>query len=445
MRHVLQPSFMQVLDWKAVREDVLKHNPTLTSIIDELNPDESYKFYRAVYPFGSEILENGIFKLPNSSGQLVPITDPSLPDSIREDLSYNYNSNPVSIVLKNSVELFISLEDRIAPHSFIETGTLFGLWKILDPTVSHCPPVFTWGMTAGARSLFMLSKISERASHDRLKKEYRLNVDKPRDSKDHWKVFRGIANNKNFSEKWTAELLFFSKKWFSHLDDPKWIRFENYLLKKAWESTQFWRNQYIWDLTFTRIQSRKRLKSSAYFSDLVKHILTMGVGAVPGFSPAIDNSAGPIKELQEVYLDVYNLKQYMPIIMQPKTIRDYTYHRPIYFSLQYPTAIELGPRSNDRVSAINDLYSIQSLYQKYISEIMDGNLNIETTPLAELPNMMQYDFYHNQATEDYPNIKNSKTILDEDDAFQATSDRFKDRRFPIDSSFFKGCVRISKR
>lgn len=54
--------------WKDMRKDVLNLNPNLGKIIDQINPNDSYPLYLASYPYGSVIVNEGVFNLPNSEG-----------------------------------------------------------------------------------------------------------------------------------------------------------------------------------------------------------------------------------------------------------------------------------------------------------------------------------------------------------------------------------------
>jgi hypothetical protein len=425
--------------WKDVRESVHKLNPKLSHIIDELNPSDKFTFYRIKYNFGDEILQNAGLYLPTKSG-LISIKDSRVDTHIQDNLGYNFGSNPVGMLLEHSVELFIASADRIIPYAIIQPGHVFGTWRILDTKVSYCPPTFIWGMTAGARSLFMLAKISENASHLHLSKKLHIKIEKPKSLVDHGKVFREIANSNDFKEPWQVEFLFFSKKWFEQLHDKGWEKFKLYLLDAAWQSSSYWRNEYVWNYVFSLIQQNRNIKPPTYIANIVKHLLAIGVGAMPGFRPAFDDTLGPIKRLQEIYINEYNLKDYAPIIMAPSnfSLKDTS---PIYYSLQYPTTIEFALKSSERTSAMTDLYLVSSLLKKYLKEIQTGKLNIAETPLESFAQKAKFDFFHNNVT-DYTDFKESALIPKEDNAFGLASTD-ENKNFPKNSSFLNGCIRIS--
>ncbi|OGT05808.1 MAG: hypothetical protein A2103_04935 [Gammaproteobacteria bacterium GWF2_41_13] len=439
---------IEALNWSQARSYLHGLNDELANIIDELNPSKRYTIYKARYPYGSEILKNFIFQFPSHDGQFISIDDPRIPSALREDLGYNYNTNPAGILLNKAIEIYVEVEHRIVPFSVVYPGGVFGLWKILDiPPISHCPPQFCWGMTAGARSIFMLPQISEANAHSKLRKEFHINADKPRGFQDHQHVFTEIANSSIFPSPWSLDVLFFSKAWFEkiHTMDKAWLKFNHYMFQRGWHSSEFWRNSFIWDLTFTRIQSYRHLKPTPYISDIVKHLFTIGVGALPGFAPAMNDELAPISGLQQVYLDCYQLKnRYAPSIIVPAYFNAQKGVSPVYYSLQYPTAMELSPKTNRRQGVTNDLFAIKSLLNNYLLELSQHRLHLESTPIDEISKSLRFRYYHADVGEGkYSEIHNSRLLIKEDPRFSKALCDQKEKIAAINSLFFKGCVQLS--
>ncbi len=431
---------LEELEWKDVRGEVFSKNPELASIIDEISPSSEYTLFKASYPFGSEILKNGSLYVPNKEGFLKIITSDEIPKNVREKLSYNLNSNPVTLALHNTTEIFIVHENSTIPfYGLLTPGRIFGTWRILNPQIAQ-HPVFIWDMTAGARSIFMLPKISEAAGYNKLRRAFHIQTEKPTSLLDHWKLFKELANHSAFNENWEARLLFFSNKWFERLNDKQWSGFKLYLLEKAWEGSEFFRNQFIWDLVFSLIRWQRHIKPNPYFADVVKHQIAIGIGALPGFAPALDNVVAPIHKLQEIFTTVYQLENYVPVIMQPYFF-SLENPRPIYYSLQYPAMAEFAPRSREISTKLNDIYEIQQLLKKYLVDIYSGKLNVNGTLIYNLYEKVQYDFFHTNA-EKHTGIRSSKDVPIEDPAFlQAAIGT--NNNFPANSPFIRGCIRIS--
>lgn len=434
---------LQKLTWPQVRDSAIKSNPELAKIIDSLSPDNKHWLVKATYPYGSYILKRALLWLPNLVGQIVPITDSSIPAEIRQGLSYNIQSNPVSLVLKNCFEIFLPLEDRTLPLTgLISRGAAFGAWRILNLRETQ-HPIFIWDMTAGARSVFMLPKITEAKKHMALKKAFNLTANAPNSLMDHWEIFRQLANSAQFKEPWDAEILFFPEQWFKHLDDDKWKPFYYYFRNSAWRGSEHWRNQYIWNLIFSLILKNYEARSSAYVMDTAKHLLYIGVGSFSGFAPCRDDTAGPFREIQTIYQNDYELRPYPPIIMQPELFDMYdTKGHSVYYSLQFPNALEFKPNSRLRTSAIADLHEIRSLMIRYEQELTSEKFNISGTSFNHLFQQAQYDYFHN-GVDLHIGMRNSAEMPQEDKSLLTTLDGIEHTEFPDTCSFVRGCIRIS--
>jgi len=430
---------LEELTWQDVRTKVARVNPIFAKIVDDLNPSKEFGLYKARYPFGSEILKHGTLYLPFNDG-LLPITDPKLTEIKAKLGEYNLNSNPASLMLENTAEIFLGLEDKtvfLPSFGLIQPGKIFGTWRILSSQKSQ-HPAFIWSMTAGARSLFMLPKISERAKHERLRKEFNIALDVPRDLVSDWEIFRALASDSHFGEKWEVEILYFHKNWFSYLHDKKWQAFHHHLLQMAFDGSEFGRNDFIWDIAISLMQKMRNIRPVPYIADTVKHLLTIGVGMIPGFAPATDDIAAPMARIQEIYSNVYGLA-YAPIIMQPYRFSQGE-NRPVYYSLSLPTITRFSPRSREESSKLSDLYEIKSLMGKYLTDLSNIDLNLNETLIYDLPSKVQYDFFHTE-TQVYRGIQSSAEIPFQDPSF-ATIPYGGNKPFASNAIFVNGCVRI---
>lgn len=433
-------AFIEELTWDQARKDILKVNPELVHIIDGISPDKKHTLFKARYPYGSEILKRAKLYVPHKNGKLLAIDDPELDPRVRECLSYNLLSNPVAMVLTNTLELCLPLEDRIIPmNNLVHPGKIFGTYRILTHNKISHQPSFIWDMTAGARSIFMLAKISDTEKHKKLRKNFALTVDTPRTSMDHWSVFKEIANSKDFPSPWHTDLIFFSENWFKHLDDKRWMPLNYYLYQSVWAGGDFWRNVFFWDIVFSLIQKNIHFRPSAYIADTVKYLFAISVGESLGFIPANDDTTAPIQEIQRIYTDIYNIKQ-APIIMQPSVLSPNDPNgRPVYYSLRFPSAMELGGKSRTRDNFTNDIFEIKSLLNQYTKKIRYGNFNLEHTPFYEYLKNIAYEYIHNDINIDA--IKNSDTVPISDKSFMSPT-YCQNKLFPSTSSFFRGCIKI---
>jgi len=430
--------------WQDIAKIAKTVNPELAGIINKISPDSEHWLAKVSYPYGELIMKRSVLWLPNDKGDVVPITDSSLDSTIKEGLSYNLNSNPVSLVVKNSFEIFLPLDDRTIPLSgLITPGTAFGAWRILNPGKAE-NPAFIWDMTSGARSVFMMPKITETLRHNNLKNNYDINEDVPRSLIRHWDVFKSLANSKEFRQEWHSEIVYFSSKWFTHLDDPEWADFYNYFKKSSWGASEFWRNQPIYNLIFSLILNEYEGRPSPYAMDTAKYLVHMAMGALPGLAPARDSLAGPFEEIQRIYTEDYGLS-YAPTILQP-TVFDMKNQNttPVYYSLNFPNALEFKPNKRQKTNLINDLREIKSLMVRYEKELTTDKFNVDHTTLSDVFKLTRFDYFHTASSgKASDKIRNSVEMIKEDPALRTTisGDEYND--YPNKVLFLNGCVRLS--
>lgn len=429
------------LVWEEARLMIQPFLPELVEIIDELAPSADYKLYKARYPFGAKIIDKTEAYLPLNDGRMISFNDSNLPQTLINNLSYDSKtSNPVGIVLNKSSEFYLSIGNRIMPYMIVSPGEIFGLTRILDKTDMSSLPLphvsfFIWELTSGARSSFMLPKITESLSHNKLKKAYNLTQDKPTSYQDHWDIFRNIAQIRKAD--WHSEFLFFSNKWFERLTDPSWLKLYCYFLRNNRQSYEFWRNILSWQITFNEIEQTKNLKFSSYTLDTAKHLFAIAAGVLPGFKPSTDESAIPVKTLQQAYVDGYGLNDYWPVIMEPALFSLST-KQPVYYSLSYPTLAQYDATALKGKSIISLLDELEFVIDKYLTGIKDNPLATSTS-LDKTAMMIDFNYYHHDPAS-YNNIKDSSLIPNEDNRFVLQNHN--GGEFPKHSSFLKGCVKL---
>ncbi len=440
----MKKAALSMLSWDQVKLNVEAVNPDLAAIINKLKLKKDHLLAKASYPYGSLVMKKSLLMLPNSEGEIVPITSDSIDGKIRAALDYNLESNPVSLVLKNSFEIFLPLNDRTIPLSgLIVPGTAFGAWRVLNPAKAE-NPAFIWDMTAGARSIFMMPKITETLRHNTLKNTYDLVEDVPRSLMRHWEVFKEIASHSRFKQDWDAEILYFTEAWFKNLDDPSWFEFYNYFKKSSWGATEFWRNQPIYNLIFSLILGEYEGKPSAYAMDTVKYIVHVAMGALPGLAPATDNLAGPFSEIQRIYEKEYGL-HYAPVILQPTLFNAQNDQQsPVYYSLNFPNALEFKPNSRAKTNLLTDLREIKSLIVRYERELLSGKFNINNTSLDNVFKAVKFDYFHTgSGATSMGGIRDSNEMMQQDPYLRKSLQGKEYKRHPNKVLFLNGCIRLS--
>lgn len=374
---------------------------------------------------------------------LYPITSSRVPESIRNQLLYS--NVPLGVICKNGTEVFLEDQERVVSLAFFNPGVILGLWEALESPLSYFPKR-VWEVSAGARSLFMLPKISQTGLHEKLKKKYGVHLPAPKNSFAHGQIFSEITRSQNFEHEWFNEIIFFDSKWLER-DNRNfgWMSFHHHLLEEAWKLSDYNRNymsyERVWQL-FSRYLEGKNIKPNAYLVDTLKHLMIIGSGAVPGYVPAVNTEIpGPVAALQDVYLKDYGLNHYIPTIMMPGHYSRGSKYS--YYSLQTPTLFSAIPKSSAQQSVMTEIRELKALVNEFIAAAFDRHLKVENTPIEWLVNHVDFEFFHSD-DDLYKKIESSENmpILDKDLIY--LPGKMRGRKFAYNSSFVRGCVRLTQ-
>lgn len=424
------------LTWKEARADVIRVNPELASIIDKLNPDNNYKLIKASYLFGDYIVKDGVLQLPIDKA-LTPITSNALDHTLLKEL--NYATIPLSLLLNKSSEIFVTEDSRIIPLNIFKPGKLFGTFETLDYIFKKgSEPI--WNVSAGARSLCMLPKISEASGFKRLRANYNLfSGANLKCLSDHWYVFKEIATHEKESQPWISHILIFGKEWLiGKENDPAWFQFQRYLFEQGWRQSQYAIDKIKFGLFwqhFVRAITHRNLKPAPYLSDTVKHLLLIATGSAPAFIAADESQlAAPTQILQEAFIDIYQLNHYLPTIIHPALLAENGSRASVYYSLALPTLLEGSPQSKSNTTLMLDIRDIKLMLETLLRAI-----DIKNHILSDI----KFEYFHTEEDK-FGEIQSSKLVPTLDDSFLTTNKYYKDRIFCATSSFWRGCIKISK-
>lgn len=432
--------YMEELIWEQARHEIADVCPEVSNIIDEIGPNKTYKLIKVRYPFGSKIVDNGLLVLPTRKTEYLPLTDKRLPSTICDQLNYSYV--PLGIVIKNNIEVYHELKDRVFSIAYYGRDFDIGIWEHFDWTTPY-------SVTAGARSLYMLPKITLTAAHKRLKRDFGVTLPPPQKSSDHWAIFKQIASGYNFPEPWYCEVIFLTSKWAHSLkNDSTWAKFANYLNKKGWQHSAYGRRRTIFDVVwelFARTINDKGLKANSYVLDTLKHLVFIGTGGLPASAPYTgSNEAGPLGNIQLAYINNYELRNYIPTIMQPSYLLIDNPH-PVYYSLQSPSLLESVPKSRNIISIIDNIRELKDLADHFFNEIFNDHLKmkIDNIFLSETISKLKFEFFHSQSHAYGNDIRPASEMLDKDKNLLYLPAGVNNRKFADTSTYLHGCVRIS--
>ncbi|EKD75379.1 MAG: hypothetical protein ACD_44C00148G0004 [uncultured bacterium] len=439
----MQNAAIKKVFWKEIRTKILSVNHQLTKVIDDIDPGEKFPLYLASYPYGSSIVNEGVFYLPSNEGEIIPIDDIRIDSKMRADFTYSGKGLPAGIVLKNTAHESIGLTKQILPVGVVSPGSIFALWRKLDAVPSF-HPIKMFTITAGARFIFMLPNISDHSLHKNLKRDFNVRQLPPKTLIEQWDIFKSITHHPLLDCDWATELLFFSEQWFEKIKhDNAWRTLYLLMLEKAWQKSAYERNQMLYNLAFSGAQANRNLKPNPYLADTAKHLFMMAAGIVPGFGVAADDSCAPVSLLQKVYVESYGIRGYNPTMFLPKHFSLFEANQPIYYSLTFPTTLEFSPKSRKISSTLQDLSELRHVMQIFIEEIYCNKLKVEDTIICNIATHAEFEYFHSKLDR-HGEIKLTRDMVIGDSSLTYYSENTS-REFADSGSLIRGCVRIAKK
>ncbi len=346
---------------------------------------------------------------------------------------------PLFLILEKSNEFFFDTGKRIVPVNLFNKGSLSGIYEAMDYMMGRKPEPI-WNFSAGSRSVFMLPKITDKLGFKKLLMAYNIpDTTRIKKLSDHWGAFKHIVQSKNFTQHWQSSILFFGRKWLDNKNNSKeWSKFKDYLLRIIWDHANYAIDKVKFNVSwesFAEAISLRRLQPKPYLFDQMRHLLSIVAGNFPAFA-VMDNSqeAAPTDLLQNIFVESYGLKQYLPTLMyacMPQSST--TKPRYVYYSLSMPTVLEGSPLKKTTSTIISDLREIKLLIgtlKKHYA--FKPNKIIQNTVI---------DYFHYEK-DICGQIKSSDNIPTEDDSFLKDQSIFPSRSFCATSPFFSGCIRI---
>lgn len=434
---------LEKIQWNEIKHEVEQVNPKLVETIDEADPKGRLSVYVATYPYGSYIIKEGKLFIPNDKGKLVPLNDNSIDNTTQSDLAYSMGGMPAGILLEKSAqECLKDINNCSLPLAMLSPGSIFALWKWLDTSPAH-HPVKVFDITAGAQCTFMLPNIGDTAFHKNLRRDFNISNSPPKTLSGQWRIFKELANHPEIQCNWQAKLLFFSGEWIEKIrEDKNWHAVYLMLLKNAWEKSAYERNQMFYDYALSCAQATHNLKPNPYLVDIIRHLIMIAEGSAAGFGVAHDDSYAPVSMLQDIYLNHYKLRHYLPTIITPKHFSIFDLkEEPIYYSLQFPTSLEFSPKSRKASNILTDLCELKHILNLFLEEINKGALKIEDTIIGMVAKNVKFDFYHTKPDR-HGEVKHTEHLLKTHPEIDESS-KFKDERLPaLNSAFLRGCIQI---
>lgn len=432
--------------WEDVRNHVSKIEPKFASIVNELNPDKTFPLYLAYYPYGAIKGDTLSTLFPNTKGGYYRLSDSDVPKDVMKHLGYSKNSAPFAMLLEKNLELFVDLKDQgiTIPRILYSPGSFFPFARILSIKSDRTyAPNGVLTMTSGARSLFMLPSIGCTTNHANLQRDFNVQNSPAKSLYEQWNIFKEILNADIVNCDWRSCLLYFSQNWLDKIhSDKAWMTLKLYLHEQAWQYYEYQRSHFYYDVSFSIIQKKRNLKPNPYLADTARHLITTALGAAPGYIPACNNDALPNDILQNIFINSYGLKKYLPTILQPAHFNFEKDKFPIYYSLQHPSTHMFSPKSRKVASTLSEMRELERITRIFIQELAKDDSMCSDTVICKVAKNVEFNYYHSKL-DLHRIIKPSAEIANFDRRFHA-SNKIKNigAKFACDAPFVRGCISI---
>jgi hypothetical protein len=438
------------ISWQEARASLIRDEPELVGIIDELSPGTAFNLIQVDYSFGDIIFNNKELHLPvKGSRDTFPLSHPSVPQKLKDYLGYS--TLPLGFIAnQNGVEIYLESKNNFHSIAFFTRGLHIGIWEFFEP-----PTSFT--ISAGARSMILLPKVADNRAHAALR-YYNVTSPPPISPFDQWYIFREMANSPNFPTPWNCQVIYFPKIWIDKIkSDKQWISLRYYILQRAWEHTAYNRNRFLndemWESFFNILTARK-IKPISYLKDFFRHLIHVALGSqsfaaqtMVAYKPTDGNTnTGPIDDFLKIYLESYNL-QYIPTLMVPCHFLADNSTNPVYYSLQILTYWNSAPRSRDSISVKKDLDYLIWLYDTFKRELINGRIHTNIAGIDILFDHVDFAFFHSDVkTGRNERILPASLLPQYDPNFlymPGNSQQYKQKKFADHCSFAHGCIKIA--
>ncbi len=112
-----------------------------------------------------------------------------------------------------------------------------------------------------------------------------------------------------------------------------------------------------------------------------------------------------------------------------------------YYSINEPTLIESAPRQREVLNIMQVTRDVKELFERFRQEVLDGQFNIENTPIYEIMKKVDYDFFHSDF-DPAGHLQMSNLLPKDDLSLIKTPNEYGNRSFCDSSSFLRGCIRL---
>lgn len=343
---------MEKISFTEAKKFIKNVNLELYTILEKINPEDSYHIYFAEYDYGVELSDDEKFYFPHHQ-KLLGFDE--LPKCIQKDFSLWNPNIPFGIILEKNMEHYIRMPNRTIPGRIYTPGDCFGYeFKLHDLNYKITIPIYY--VTIGARSCFCITNLGNELLFSSLKKKLNKYITAPKTPYAHQPFFKILYENLINKKTWKLKLLYFSDKWMKAIKtNPDFIELSLYLFRQYWMKGEILRERISHDYLTSNIFSKlENFRPEPYITEIIRSFVLLLTNACFGYAPQIDDSYLPLNEIQNILLHEYKVP-HSPIIFCPSLIKDTNI---LYYSLNYPSS-----------AVFSRVYSTQQSMIKILDEV----------------------------------------------------------------------------
>ncbi len=322
------------MPFSSLQDNVAHCSPELIdrlNIIFKKNP--ALKVYSAEYKYGDYIAKKGSLILPEETQKFA-----------------------FGLVISGGLEVFIQQnehdeDEKVTTLAMLKPGNILFLHKDLEPS---SVPLHMQYVTAGARAIFFFSKIRNSDCLFRLSKRNKVPFEQCMTVFKQWYLFRALSES--LKSSWRANVILFTEEWLYQGLDSAELKY--YLSAQGVPTPDFGTHKHEIDSTVGSLVLRK---NELYAAQVVKNVLAIAAGDLPGFSFVEDETFAPISLIQDVFKKDYGLKTLD--IMHPGYIKPGV---DCFYSFEFNSSIDQYAHltRNVRQSSSDLQRDVQKIYQR---------------------------------------------------------------------------------
>ena len=350
--------------WPEVKSTIANHANLLAQELDAaFTKNPNLNVFQVQYSYGDFILKDGTFinELPGG------------------------HKPAFALILNGGTEVFTEKENKqnqVATIAMLKPGNMLFLQQNPEPCIF---PTSIQNVTAGARSIFLLPKVGNSERFWRMARRHKIPMDLPTCLLDQWRVFKTLAAS--HQSPWNTELIIFTEEWLQQ-ENSEAIKqcLRNQIIPTPLFNSH---KQEIDEIVDQLIEERAEL----YSGQILKNILAIAKGDLPGFAMAEDELFAPINLIQKAFIEDYGLKS--AELIQPEYVKP---ESECFYSFELHNNNTQGFIKKPYQPSLDVLEDTQRLYTKLLES---DNQHLQSYLKARL------EFFHAFANGEQPQNNSS--------------------------------------